>query len=35
VNLAVGGDWPGPPDVNTPFPIAREVDYIRIYEKLP
>ena len=35
VNLAVGGDWPGAPDENTPFPNALEVDYVRVYEKLP
>jgi len=35
VNLAVGGDWPGPPDERTAFPAAFEVDYIRVYEKLP
>jgi beta-glucanase (GH16 family) len=35
VNLAVGGDWPGAPDEKTAFPSAFEVDYIRVYEKLP
>jgi len=35
VNLAVGGNWPGAPDVNTPFPSTLEVDYDRVYEKLP
>ena len=30
-NLAVGGDWPGKPDRNTPFPSDFEVDYIRVW----
>ena len=31
VNLAIGGDWPGPPNQSTPFPSEMLVDYIRIY----
>ncbi len=31
LNLAVGGDWPGSPDANTPFPSQMLVDYVRIY----
>jgi len=31
LNLAVGGDWPGPPDNTTPFPSEVLVDYVRIY----
>ena len=32
LNLAVGGDWPGPPDpIHTPFPSEMLVDYVRIY----
>ena len=27
LNLAVGGDWPGPPDASTPFPAAMSVDW--------
>jgi beta-glucanase (GH16 family) len=27
-NLAVGGDWGGPPDATTPFPAAFEIDWI-------
>jgi beta-glucanase (GH16 family) len=27
LNLAVGGDWPGPPDASTPFPSAMIVDW--------
>lgn len=30
-NLAVGGDWPGAPDDNTPFPSDFEIDYIRVW----
>ncbi|MBD8078580.1 discoidin domain-containing protein [Cellulosimicrobium arenosum] len=32
LNLAVGGDWPGPPDASTPFPARMLVDYVRVYE---
>jgi beta-glucanase (GH16 family) len=31
INLAIGGDWPGPPDQTTPFPSEMLVDYVRIY----
>lgn len=31
LNLAVGGDWPGAPDSNTPFPSEMLVDYVRVY----
>lgn len=31
LNLAVGGDWPGYPDENTPFPQQLLVDYVRVY----
>lgn len=31
-NLAVGGNWPGNPDVNTYFPQWLIVDYIRVYQ---
>jgi len=31
LNLAVGGNWPGPPDATTPFPSEMLVDYVRIY----
>lgn len=33
LNLAVGGDWPGPPDANTKFPQEMLVDYVRVYSK--
>ncbi|GAA5082655.1 beta-glucanase (GH16 family) [Thermocatellispora tengchongensis] len=32
LNLAVGGDWPGPPDASTPFPARMLVDYVRVYK---
>lgn len=31
INLAIGGDWPGPPDGTTTFPAEMLVDYVRIY----
>ena len=31
INLAIGGDFPGPPDGTTPFPSAMLIDYVRIY----
>lgn len=31
LNLAIGGDWPGPPDSTTPFPAEMLVDYVRVY----
>ncbi len=35
LNVAVGGHWPGPPDSNTVFPVAMEVDYVRVYSGSP
>ncbi len=32
-NLAVGGDFPGPPDETTPFPSTYEIDYIRVWQR--
>jgi beta-glucanase (GH16 family) len=32
MNLAVGGDWPGPPSRTTQFPASMDVDYIRIWQ---
>ncbi|SBT46056.1 discoidin domain-containing protein [Micromonospora narathiwatensis] len=32
LNLAVGGDWPGPPDASTPFPSQMLVDYVHVYQ---
>jgi len=31
-NLAVGGNWPGPPDENTTFPQHMIVDYVQVYQ---
>jgi uncharacterized protein (TIGR03437 family) len=32
LNVAVGGDWPGPPDASTQFPQDMLVDYVRVYQ---
>jgi len=32
LNVAVGGDWPGPPDATTRFPQDMLVDYVRVYQ---
>jgi beta-glucanase (GH16 family) len=32
LNLAVGGRWPEPPDVDTALPQYMEIDYVRIYQ---
>jgi beta-glucanase (GH16 family) len=31
-NVAVGGDWPGPPDASTLFPQRMFVDYVRVFQ---
>jgi len=33
LNLAVGGEWPGPPDSSTVFPQQLVVDYVRVYAR--
>ncbi|MFO7583214.1 MAG: family 16 glycosylhydrolase [Anaerolineales bacterium] len=33
INLAVGGNWPGPPDDSTVFPQFLLVDYVRVYQR--
>ena len=33
INLAVGGNWPGSPDVSTMFPQELVLDYVRIYQR--
>jgi beta-glucanase (GH16 family) len=33
-NVAVGGNWPGPPDASTTFPQRMELDYIRLFEQV-
>ncbi|GMV27219.1 MAG: hypothetical protein AMXMBFR58_32500 [Phycisphaerae bacterium] len=35
INTAVGGDWPGNPDVTTVFPQFFVVDYVRVYSYDP
>jgi beta-glucanase (GH16 family) len=32
LNLAVGGDWPGPPNSSTPSVAEMIVDYVRVYK---
>ena len=32
-NVAVGGNWPGSPDVSTIFPQKMHVDYVRVFQK--
>lgn len=34
LNLAVGGNWPGPPDETTQWPQKMMVDWVRVYQKL-
>ncbi|MGB3544381.1 glycoside hydrolase family 16 protein, partial [Rubrivirga sp.] len=33
LNVAVGGNLPGAPDVSTTFPQTMEVDYVRVYQR--
>ncbi len=33
LNLAIGGNWPGPPDASTEFPAVMMVDYVRVYQE--
>lgn len=35
LNLAVGGNYVGPPDGSTPFPASMKVDYVRVYDVAP
>ncbi len=35
LNVAVGGNWPGPPNASTVFPVTMEVDYVRVYSGEP
>jgi len=35
LNVAIGGDWAGPPDESTVFPQQMLVDRVRIYQKNP
>jgi beta-glucanase (GH16 family) len=34
LNVAVGGSFTGPPNINTPFPGSMQVDYVRVYKEL-
>lgn len=34
-NLAVGGSWPGAPDATTVFPADYELDYIKVWQRVP
>jgi beta-glucanase (GH16 family) len=34
-NVAVGGNWPGPPNSSTVFPVTMEVDWVRVYSGQP
>jgi beta-glucanase (GH16 family) len=33
-NVAVGGDWPGPPNSSTVFPQKMEIDYVRVFKEV-
>ena len=33
INLAVGGNLPGPPNANTVFPQTMLIDYVRVYQE--
>ena len=33
LNVAVGGNLPGPPDATTVFPQSMQVDYVRVYKR--
>ncbi len=33
LNVAVGGNWAGPPSVSTPFPATMRVDYVKVYQQ--
>jgi len=32
LNVAIGGQWPGPPDATTRLPQRMEVDYVRVFQ---
>ena len=34
LNVAVGGNWPGPPNAGTSFPQSMRVDWVRVYRRL-
>ena len=33
LNLAVGGDYSGPPDGSTPFPSSFDIDHVRVWQR--
>lgn len=33
VNLAVGGEWPGPPQRSADFPARLEIEYLRVWQQ--
>jgi beta-glucanase (GH16 family) len=33
MNVAVGGNFPGLPSLQTPFPAELRVDYVRVYHR--
>jgi beta-glucanase (GH16 family) len=33
LTLAVGGDWPGPPDSSTGWPATMSVDWVRVWQR--
>ena len=35
MNLAVGGTWPGKPDRTTKFPAEFQIDYVRVWQRVP
>lgn len=35
LNVAVGGDWPGPPNGSVGFPMEMTVEYVRVYQSAP
>ncbi len=35
LNLAVGGNFPGPPDNSTSWPAVMEIDYVRVFQSFP
>ncbi|HSG36748.1 MAG TPA: family 16 glycosylhydrolase [Paracoccaceae bacterium] len=32
LNIAVGGNWPGPPDETTQLPVEFEIDHVRVFQ---
>jgi len=35
LNLAIGGDWPGPPNAATAFPAEMIVQYVKVWQPAP